>query len=30
MNLSMAKYEASKFYNEVLLNIKEENLYYPE
>lgn len=30
MNLSMAKYEAAKFYNEVLLNIKEENLNYPE
>lgn len=30
MNLSMAKYEAAKFYNEVLLNLKEENLNYPE
>ena len=30
MNLDMAKYEASKFYEEVLLNIKEENLNYPE
>ena len=30
MNLDMAKYEASKFYKEVLLNIKEENLNYPE
>lgn len=30
MNLNMAKYEAAKFYNEVLLNIKEENLDYPE
>ena len=28
-NLPMAKYEANKFYNEVLLNIKEENLIYP-
>lgn len=28
-NLSMAKYESKKFYNEVLLNIKEENLIYP-
>lgn len=30
MNLNMAKYEASRFYNEVLLNIKEENLNYPK
>jgi S-ribosylhomocysteine lyase len=30
MNLNMAKYEAAKFYNEVLLNIKDENLNYPE
>lgn len=30
MNLLMAKYEASKFYNEVLCNLKEENLNYPE
>lgn len=30
MNLNMAKYEAAKFYNEVLCNIKEENLNYPE
>lgn len=30
MNLNMAKYEAAKFYNEVLLNIKEENLNYPQ
>jgi len=30
MNLSMAKYEAKLFLNDVLLNIKEENLYYPE
>ena len=28
-NLPMAKYEAKKFYNEVLLNIQEENLVYP-
>lgn len=28
-NLLMAKYEAEKFYNEVLCNIKEENLVYP-
>lgn len=28
MNLPMAKYEAAKFYNEVLLNLKEENLKY--
>jgi len=28
-NLPMAKYEASKFYNEILCNIKEENLVYP-
>lgn len=28
-NLPMAKYEANKFYNEVLLNLKEENLVYP-
>ena len=30
MNLNMAKYEAAKFYNEMLLNIKDENLNYPE
>lgn len=30
MNLPMAKYEASKFYNEVLCNLKEENLNYPQ
>ena len=30
MNLPMAKYEAAKFFNEVLLNLKEENLNYPE
>lgn len=30
MNLNMAKYEAKKFYDEVLLNLKEENLNYPE
>ncbi len=29
MNLPMAKYEASKFYNEVLNNLKQENLNYP-
>ena len=29
MNLNMAKYEASKFYKEVLCNLKEENLNYP-
>lgn len=28
-NLPMAKYEANKFYNEVLLNLKDENLVYP-
>jgi S-ribosylhomocysteine lyase len=28
MNLTMAKYEAGKFHNEVLLNLKEENLRY--
>ena len=28
-NLPMAKYEAEKYYSEVLLNIKEENLIYP-
>ena len=28
MNLPMAKYEAAKFHNEVLLNLKEENLRY--
>ena len=28
-NLPIAKYEANKFYNEVLLNLKEENLIYP-
>ena len=30
MNLNMAKYEAAKFYNEVLLNIKDENFNFPE
>lgn len=30
MNLNMAKYEASKFYNEVLLNMTEENFNYPQ
>jgi S-ribosylhomocysteine lyase len=30
MNLPMAKYEASKFYHEVLCNLTEENLKYPE
>ena len=29
-NLPMAKYEARKFYKEILENIKEENLTYPE
>lgn len=29
MNLPMAKYEAKVFLNEILLNIKEENLIYP-
>lgn len=29
MNLPMAKYEAAKFYNEVLLHLTEENLNYP-
>lgn len=28
-NLPMAKFEANKFYNEVLLNLKKENLIYP-
>lgn len=28
-NLFMAKYEAKKFYNEILIDIKEENLIYP-
>ncbi|HBD64913.1 MAG TPA: S-ribosylhomocysteine lyase [Clostridiales bacterium] len=30
MNLPMAKYEAAKFYKEILCNLKEENLNYPE
>ncbi|MDD2495594.1 MAG: S-ribosylhomocysteine lyase [Tissierellia bacterium] len=30
MNLSMAKFEASKFYNEVLCNLTDENLTYPD
>ena len=30
MNLPMARYEASKFLKDVLQNIKEENLHYPE
>ncbi|MDW5299130.1 MAG: S-ribosylhomocysteine lyase [Sedimentibacter sp.] len=30
MNLPMAKYEAAKYYNEVLCNLKEENLNYPK
>ncbi|AWI05107.1 S-ribosylhomocysteine lyase [Clostridium drakei] len=30
MNLPMAKYIANKFLNEVLLNVNEENLNYPE
>lgn len=29
MNLPIAKFEAAKFYNEVLLNLTEENLNYP-
>lgn len=29
MNLPMAKFEAAKFYNEVLLNLTDENLNYP-
>lgn len=29
-NLAMAKYEAKKFYNDVLSCIKEENLIYPD
>jgi len=29
MNLPMAKYEAAKYYDEVLCNLKEENLNYP-
>ena len=28
-NLPMAKYEANKYYNEVLCNLKDENLVYP-
>ncbi|MGL4524565.1 MAG: S-ribosylhomocysteine lyase [Spirochaetia bacterium] len=30
MNLSMAKWEAKKFYTEILSNISRENLEYPE
>ncbi len=30
MNMPMAKYEAAKFYKEVICNLKEENLNYPE
>ncbi len=30
MNMPMAKYEAVKFYKEVLCDLKEENLNYPE
>lgn len=30
MNLPMAKYEAKKFTEEILLNIKEENIIYPD
>lgn len=30
MNLPMAKYEASRFYHEVLCNLSEENLSYPQ
>jgi len=29
MNLPMAKYEATKYYDEILCNLKEENLNYP-
>lgn len=29
MNLPMAKYEAAKFYKEILIDLKEENLNYP-
>lgn len=29
MNLEMAKYEAKKFLDEILLNIEEENMIYP-
>lgn len=29
-NLPMAKYEAAKFLNEILVNIKEDNMIYPE
>lgn len=29
MNLPMARFEAAKFYNEVLCNLSEENLNYP-
>lgn len=29
MNLPMAKYEAAKYYDEILSNLKEENLNYP-
>lgn len=28
-NLPMAKYEARKYYDEILCNLKEENLVYP-
>lgn len=30
MNLNMAKFEASKYYQEVLCNLKDENLNYPK
>jgi len=30
MNLNIAKYEAKKYYDEVLQNLKQENLVYPE
>jgi len=30
MNLPMAKYEAAKFFNEILFDLKEENLNYQE
>ena len=29
-NLAMAKYEAKKYYDEILIDIKDENMIYPE
>ncbi len=29
-NLAFAKWEAEKYYSEVLINMKKENMYYPE